>query len=67
MNGPSCGWCYGNENITALQEEFKNEFDFELLVGGMWLGQNAPEGGDNPSYPYKTMLCDGCYHRSSGR
>lgn len=33
---PQCGWCYGNsENITALQEVFKDDFDFELLVGGM--------------------------------
>ena len=45
---PQCGWCYGNsENITALQEDFEEEFD--LLVGGMWLGQNAPVGGDNLS------------------
>ena len=47
---PQCGWCYGNsKNIAALQEEFKEEFDFELLVGGMWIGQNAPVGGDNLS------------------
>ena len=47
---PQCGWCYGNsKNIAALQEEFKEEFDFELLVGGMWIGQNAPIGGDNLS------------------
>lgn len=39
---PQCGWCYGNsENITALQKEFEEEFDFELLVGGMWLGKNT--------------------------
>jgi len=47
---PQCGWCYGNsDNITALQEEFKDDFDFELLVGGMWLGENAPLGGDGLS------------------
>lgn len=47
---PQCGWCYGNsENITALQEVFKDDFDFELHVGGMWLGQNAPLGGDDLS------------------
>ncbi len=47
---PQCGWCYGNSaNIKALQEEFKKDFDFELLLGGMWLGQNAPAGGDGLS------------------
>lgn len=43
---PQCGWCYGNgENISAIREEFKDKFDFELLVGGMWLNENAPVGG----------------------
>lgn len=47
---PQCGWCYGNSaNISALQKEFKEDFNFELLVGGMWLGQNAPVGGDDLS------------------
>lgn len=47
---PQCGWCYGNsENITALHEKFKNDFDFELVVGGMWLGTNAPVGGEKLS------------------
>lgn len=47
---PQCGWCYGNsKNIAALQEEFEGKFDFELVVGGMWIGQNAPVGGDNLS------------------
>lgn len=43
---PQCGWCYGNsDNITALQQTFEDKFEFELIVGGMWLGQNAPKGG----------------------
>lgn len=43
---PQCGWCYGNsKNISTLQTRFKEKFDFELLTGGMWLGQNAPLGG----------------------
>ena len=47
---PQCGWCYGNsDNITTLREKFKDDFDFELMAGGMWLGQNAPVGGDNLS------------------
>lgn len=43
---PHCGWCYGNsENVSAIGDEFQKKFDFELLVGGMWLGNNAPIGG----------------------
>lgn len=42
---PQCGWCYGNgDNITALRQTFEDKFEFELIVGGMWLGQNAPKG-----------------------
>lgn len=43
---PHCGWCYGNGyNISQLQKSFSNAFEFEILVGGMWLGTNAPFGG----------------------
>lgn len=43
-----CGWCYGNSNnISNLENEFKNAYDFELLVGGMWTGSNAPKGGSS--------------------
>ncbi|UII26299.1 DsbA family protein [Fulvivirga maritima] len=43
---PHCGWCYGNsDNITAVQQQYGEQVDFELLVGGMWLGRNAPTGG----------------------
>ncbi|MCT4665114.1 MAG: DsbA family protein [Flavobacteriales bacterium] len=43
---PQCGWCYGNSsNILKLQEKFGKEIEFEILVGGMWLGQDAPKGG----------------------
>ena len=42
---PQCGWCYGNsENISQLKKQFEDDYEFELLVGGMWLGQNAPKG-----------------------
>lgn len=44
---PHCGWCYGNtNNIVSLREHFAETFDFELLVGGMWLGKRAPFGGE---------------------
>ena len=43
---PLCGWCYGNsDNITSIYQQFKGSIDFELVVGGMWLGNNAPAGG----------------------
>lgn len=33
-----CGWCYGFSGvIKKIAEEFKNEFDFEVLSGGMIL------------------------------
>lgn len=44
---PHCGWCYGNsDNISKLEGEFNDKFEFELLVGGMWTGINAPKGGE---------------------
>ncbi len=43
---PHCGWCYGNsDNMDKLSKEFKNSIEIEILVGGMWLGSNAPKGG----------------------
>lgn len=42
-----CGWCYGNsQNIVDIANKFNNDIDLELLVGGMWLGFNAPKGGE---------------------
>lgn len=33
-----CGWCYGFSGvIKGIAEEFKNEFNFEVLSGGMIL------------------------------
>lgn len=44
---PQCGWCYGNsKNIIDLRENFKDKFEFELLLGGMWIGNDAPKGGN---------------------
>ena len=43
---PHCGWCFGNsDNALDIYQQFKSEFNFELLVGGMWLGEQAPKGG----------------------
>lgn len=39
---PLCGWCYGNsENTIKLYEKYKNEFEFEIIPGGMWVGSNV--------------------------
>ena len=34
-----CGWCYGFSGvITKIYEEYKNDFSFEVISGGMILG-----------------------------
>ncbi|WP_017259185.1 DsbA family protein [Pedobacter arcticus] len=34
-----CGWCYGFSGVMSkLYQQYKNEFDFEVLSGGMILG-----------------------------
>lgn len=34
-----CGWCYGFSGVMSkLYHEYKNEFDFEVISGGMVLG-----------------------------
>ncbi|KXX71879.1 DsbA family protein [Flammeovirga sp. SJP92] len=43
---PQCGWCYGNsKNIQKVYDAYKDEIQFEFLVGGMWIGEQAPKGG----------------------
>ena len=37
-----CGWCYGfSDVITKIQEKYKDLYDFSILPGGMWVGDNA--------------------------
>lgn len=39
---PICGWCFGmSPSITALHEEWKDHIDFEVLSGGMVLGDRV--------------------------
>ncbi|MCT4589682.1 MAG: DsbA family protein [Carboxylicivirga sp.] len=48
---PHCGWCYGNsENMIWLEEQLQNKLNIEIVVGGMWLGSNAPLGGNEFSH-----------------
>ncbi|WP_442796247.1 DsbA family protein [Pelobium manganitolerans] len=37
-----CGWCYGFSPVmTKLYERYKNQFNFEVLSGGMILGDRV--------------------------
>lgn len=37
-----CGWSYGaSDVITKIQEKYKDDYDFNLLPGGMWTGDNV--------------------------
>ncbi|MGV8981801.1 DsbA family protein [Clostridium sp.] len=34
-----CGWCYGfSDVITKIHEKYKDKYDFEIIPGGMWIG-----------------------------
>ena len=37
-----CGWSYGTSDvITKVQEKYKDVYDFNLVPGGMWAGDNV--------------------------
>ena len=39
---PICGWCFGmSPAITALHNEWKDQVDFEVISGGMILGDRV--------------------------
>lgn len=39
---PLCGWCFGfSPVIKALEKKYKDKIDFEVLSGGMVLGDNV--------------------------
>lgn len=43
---PQCGWCYGNsKNMTDIYQQFKEDFEFEVVVGGLWVNSEVPKGG----------------------
>lgn len=45
---PHCGLCYANErSIKDIADYFKSDYDFEVLSGGMWKGDNAKRGGES--------------------
>ncbi len=44
-----CGWCFGFSNvIKRLSEEYKTDFDFDVLSGGMIIGER--EGVLDPQF-----------------
>ncbi len=46
-----CGWCYGfSKVIHACHENHKNDFDFEVLSGGMMTGERV--GSINQIAPF---------------
>lgn len=41
-----CGWSYGaSDVITKIQEKYTDVYDFNLLPGGMWTGDNIKKMG----------------------
>ncbi|WP_162523130.1 DsbA family protein [Clostridium estertheticum] len=39
-----CGWCYGfSDVITKIHEKHKDKYDFEIIPGGMWVGDEVKE------------------------
>jgi len=37
-----CGWCYGFSSvISKLRLKYKNEFDFEIISGGLFIANNG--------------------------
>ncbi|WP_416445231.1 DsbA family protein [Leeuwenhoekiella sp. A16] len=43
---PQCSWCYSNSgNIEEIENALEGKMDIKLQVGGMWLGDDAPQGG----------------------
>ncbi|HEX8313672.1 MAG TPA: DsbA family protein [Flavisolibacter sp.] len=46
-----CGWCYGfSKVITRIEEEYRNQFDFEVLSGGMIMPETPQHFGAMATY-----------------
>ncbi len=51
VSDPMCGWCYAfSPIIRQLAIDYKNDFDFELLNGGMVVGEREGLIGDFANY-----------------
>lgn len=43
---PQCSWCYANSgNIEQIEKALNGKLDITLYPAGMWLGDEAPQGG----------------------
>lgn len=48
---PMCGWCFGfSKVISKLHNEFQNEYDFEIISGGMVRADREGPIGDFADY-----------------
>lgn len=46
-----CGWCYGFSPVIAqLEEEYRDDFDFRVISGGMILGEREGPVGEVAGY-----------------
>lgn len=49
---PICGWSFGNSaNILAIYNDFKDEYEFEIISGGIKIA-NETESGSADMYAY---------------
>ena len=50
-----CGWCYGfSDVITKIHEKHKDKYDFEIIPGGMWIGDEVKKMDTRLSEHIKT-------------
>lgn len=48
---PMCGWCFGFGKVMGeFFEEYKDSFEFDVVSGGMIVGQREGEVGDFADY-----------------
>lgn len=53
---PLCGWCYGfSPVIRKIQEEYKSRMDFEIISGGMVVGDRVGPVGAFADYILKAL------------
>ena len=53
---PLCGWCYGfYPVIRNIESEYKDKIDFEIISGGMVIGEREGLIGDFADYILKAL------------
>ncbi|SMD32409.1 putative protein-disulfide isomerase [Reichenbachiella faecimaris] len=52
VGDPMCSWCWGITNhLEKIKEEYVNQFDFELILGGL-----RPGGGEEWTEDFRAMI-----------